>query len=325
MKTIHDIALADTTTSSTGLSNVQGQQWATKVIQFGEALRRFDQVAIINKWMVGKGDKTVTIPKATSHLTIDTSKSAGEAGLRDTTEMTDLTAVDLTVSASSFKQGAITISKEIALTSRVDLVAQARYKIAQALAQDVDSDLATALEDTSVTNRVYGGDATGVDSLATGDTFSVDLIADAIAKIEANNFYPKYLFISHLQRQVLLKDSAFVNASEYGGREAVLKGEIGTYLGLKIISTTNVPSYSASETDTNESTAQWGAAGRTCIMVGTGPNNEPVSVALAWKEMPSVGYEYDMKRNKHWIYYDQAYATGIIQPKAVCLIKVTNA
>lgn len=325
MKTIRDIALADTTTSTTGISTVQGQQWATKVIQFGEALRRFDQVAIINKWMVGRGDKTVTIPKATSHLTIDTSKAAGEGGIRDTTEMTDLTGVDLTVSASSFKQGAITISKEAALTSRVDLVAQARYKIAQALAQDVDVDIATSLQDTTVTNRVYGGSATGVDSLSTGDKFTVDLIPDAIAKIEANNFFPRYLFISHLQRQVLLKDSTFVNASEYGGREVVLKGEIGTYLGLKIISTTNTPSYSASETDTNESSTQWGAAGHCCIMVGTGPNNEPVAVALAWKELPSIGYEYDMKRNKHWIYYDQAFVTGIIQPKAVCLIKVTDA
>jgi len=324
MKSIRDLMLTDTTTSTTQLSEMQGQDWVEKVVEYGEALRRFDQAAIINDWMVGKGDTTVTIPKSTSHLTITKSKSEGSD--RTMTEMSNLDTVSLTVSASSFHSGGIAISKEIATTSRVDLIAQARFAIAEELAQDVDTSLATAFQATSITNVVFG-DSTATDpsGLGAGDVITADLVVDAGTDLRSYNWVPYLLFVHPIQAGQLKKDPQFNSAAEYGARDVLLKGEIGEYMGFKVIETTNAPAFASGATDTNQSSYTWGATGHVAIAVGTDRFGNNVSVALGWKEKPSIGYEYDMMSNEHRIYYDQAFATGIVQPTAVCLIKVSDA
>jgi len=326
MRTIQELAAAAavTDTSTTQISEVQGTQWATNIIHFGEDLRRFDQVAIINTWMVGKGDTTVVIPKTTGTLTIDVAPSGGEGDVRDNTELTNLDTVSLTIATADWKLGKVSITKQIVLTSRIDLMKEARYQIAQNLARTVDVAIATALEAVSVTNVVYGGDATGVDSLAAGDIITTDKVADAMALIEANNFKPKYLFITPTQLKTFRKDPQFVSAAEYGSNEVVMKGEIGDYLGVKIITTTNCPAYAGTDTDTNETPTQWAVAGKVCPMVGVAMDNSPIAVALAWKEMANVGYEYAQDEALHKFYLNQAFVAGIVQPGAVTLIKVAN-
>lgn len=325
MRTIQELAAAAAITdvSTTQISEVQGTQWATNIIHFGEDLRRFDQVAIINTWMVGKGDKTVVIPKTTGTLTMDVAPAAAN-DVRDNTELTNLDTVSLTIAAADWKLGKVSIAKQIVLTSRIDLMKEARYQIAQNLARTVDVAIATSLEDTSVTNVVWGGDATGVDSLAAGDIITTDLVANAMALIEANNFKPKYLFITPTQLKTFRKDPQFVSAAEYGSNEVVMKGEIGDYLGVKIITTTNCPAYAGSATDTNETPTAWAVAGKVCPMVGVAMDNSPIAVALAWKEMPNIGYEYEQDEAIHKFYLNQAFVTGIVQPGAVTLIKVAN-
>lgn len=327
MKTIQELAVesAITDTSTTQISEVQGKSWATEVVKFGEALRKFDQAVETNTYMIGKGDATVTIPKSTSHLAVDYAPADGEGGKRDNTELTNLDTVDLTISQSSFKRGVVTVSKQIALTSRIDLIKQARYTVAEALAQDVDTALATTLQDPDVSNVVYGGDATGVATLADGDIMTTDLVPDAMAKIEANNFVPKYLFLSAYQLKVFRKDPQFVNAAEYGSDRVVLKGEIGEYLGVSVITTTNCPTYAAGATDTDETPATWTPDGQACPMVGLNKAGRHVAAALAWKEKPAIGYEYEMNEAIHRIYYDQCFTSGVIQPGAISLVKVSQA
>jgi N4-gp56 family major capsid protein len=54
---------------------------------------------------------------------------------------------------------------------------------------------------------------------------------------------PFVLFISPEQWETLMKDSQFSNAMEYGGREAVLQGQIAQFAGIKIVVTEKVPSF----------------------------------------------------------------------------------
>ncbi len=322
--------LADTTTSTSGIATstpstkgVQGILWFKEIIQYAEDLRRFDQAVMHNEYMVNTGAHEVMIPRTTSHLTINTSTSEGAD--RTFTALNNISTVAVTLSASDFKKGGIAISKEAAKTSMVDLVAQARYAITQAMARDLDVAIATELQDTSVTNRVYGGDATDPSELTSGDILTPDLVAEAMYKLEQNNFVPKLLYISPAQLKAFRKDSQFVNAAEYGSNDVILKGEVGQYLGVKIIVTTNVPAYSQGQTDTNENTKTWGAAGHCCIMVGTNHLDQLVAGVVAWKEKPTVDYEYNKLQAEHRIYYDQAFKVKILEPKAVCLIKVTDS
>ena len=316
--------LADTQTDTSNISDFAGQIWSQKIVQYGEALRRLDQGCAIYKELIGNGGITLTIPKTTSHKDVDTAKSGGEAGARDHTALDNLDGVDFTFAATDFKQGDVTVTKAAEMTTMIDLVAQARYVVANAIAQDSDTAIATALQSTSVTNVLWGGDATGVDSLEAGDVLTPDLIANAMQMIEANDFVPDLLFVNTKQIRDLRKDSQFVNASEYGSDRVVLKGEIGEYLGVKVIATTNTPTYAATATDTNESTTLWAVAGNACIMTGKDKFGKNVGGALVWKEMPKIGYEYEMEKNLHHVYYDQTFKAGIVQAGAICLIKVAQ-
>ena len=323
--------LADTTTSTTGMATstpstkgIQGILWFKEIIKYAEDLRRFDQAVMHNEYMVNTGAHEVMVPRATSHLSLNYSTSEGSD--RTLTEMDNISTVPVTLSASDFKKGGVAISKELAMTSMVDLLAHARHVITQDLARDLDVAIATELQDTSVTNRVFGGSGVSDPSgLSTGDVLTTDLIADAMEKLESNNYVPRLLFVSPAQVKAFRKDSQFVNASEYGSNEVVLKGEIGRYLGIRIIKTTNTPAYSSGATDTNQNTKTWGAAGHCCIMVGTNNWDQLVAGVVAWKEKPNVDYEYHKLKSKHIFYANQAYKVKLLEPKAVCLIKVTDA
>ena len=323
---ITDTATLDSGTSSTIYADLGGQIWKERVVQYAEDSRYFDQFAVVDKTMVGTGTKTVTIPKSTSHLTITTSQTEGD--VRTITEMTNLDAVDLTVSASSFKYGEVSVTKQIFMTSTIDLIVQAKWKIGQALAKDLDSAIVTALESgasSTSTNHAYGGDATTPATLAAGDTLTPDVIADGMSILETNNFEPKYLVLHPKQIRDCRKDPQFNNASEYGSNVVVMKGEVGEYLGLKIFKSTNVPSYDSADTDSPQTGSAWSADGKKGILIGTLKGGEACAYALAWKEMPGVDYEYDKKRALHRIFYDQCFVVGVIHNAAYCFLHTTDS
>ena len=181
--------LADTYTGTSGISTFAGKLWKTKVVQFGEALRRFNQGCSIYTDLVGTGAVDLVVPYTTSHKSVSTAtntEGSGTATERAHTALDNMTGVTLSVAATDFKQGDVTVTKAAEMSSMVNLVGQARYVVAQALAQDVDTAIATALQSTSITNRVYGdSSATDPSGLGSGDKLTPSLVADAMEKIEA--------------------------------------------------------------------------------------------------------------------------------------------
>jgi len=312
---------------STGITDMRPTNWSAEVIKFGESLRILDQLIYVNKGMVGSKATKITLPITTEHMSITNSKTEGTTA-RTLTEMENMDTVDLEVTTTDFLQGAISISKRLFMTCAIDLLAQARFSIAQDLADDVDLAVASALQSTSVdtTNGVvFGGDATTVTELAAGDVITTDLIADAIRIIESSDLIAKYMVISPYQKATLLKDSQFVNASEYGSNEVVLKGEIGTYLGLKVITTTNANlKHTTGELDTNEA-ATPSVDMNVCPVIGERKDGQKVSAALGWKEMPNIGYEYEKDQSIHKVYYDQAFTTFEMFTQSWALIKVSQS
>jgi hypothetical protein len=329
MRTIQELAAAAaiTDTSTTQISEFQGTQWSSELIKFGESQREFSTIAIMNYWLVGKGDNTLTLPVTTSALDIDISPTDGEGGARDNTEMTNMDTASLTVAASDFHMGKHSISKQILLSSRVDLMKQARYNLSQYISRKLDEDIATTLQEAStITQVLWGGDATGVDSLAAGDVLTTDLISNARAQIEQHGFVPTDFFIGVNQLNALRKDPQFVNAAEFGDASVVRTGEIVKYLGITIHSTINASmAYAGSATDVNETPTAWAVAGNCGVMVGRSRDKSNIAVAVAWKEKPNIGYEFKPDEALHNLYLNQAYKIGLVQPKAVCLVKVSNA
>ena len=315
---------AHTRIATTGVTDMQPTKWAAEVVKWAEEFRQLEGLVYVNREMVGTKLEKVTIPVSTSHLSITTSHTEGAA--RTKTEMDNMSTVDFSVAAGDFLQGVITITKRLMMTCAIDLISQAKYSIAEDMADDADLAIATQLQSTSLTtNIVYGGDATQIEDITDGDVMTTDLIADARRLIKVNSkCVPKYLIISSYQEATMMKDSQFMNASEYGSNDVIMKGEIGTYLKLKVIVTDNANfAYTSGDTEVNEN-ASPGASCNICPVIGEKKNGEKVSVGLAWKETPHVGYEFEKDETIHKLYYDQAFTTADIFTQAWALIKVSQ-
>jgi hypothetical protein len=333
MKLIQE--LTDTTTSTTSVSELFTDQWKLSVIQYSSALKKFDQCVQINTDLVKSNDRTLHIPIASSNMTIVSTFTEGSD--RNFTELSGLDTVDVTIISSDFKMGGIAITKMAVMSTQVDIIKQARYQLAEAMSQESDlairdmlcTDSTGTTSALGTTNRVYGGTATAVSGVADGDVMTVDHVADAMAKLESNNWVPKWLYVAPAQIQAFRKNSQFVNAAEYGSDRVIQRGEIGDYLGVAVIVTSNCTSYAKDATDKNEGNLTWAgltsATGRVCPMVGTNKVGEKVAGVLAWKEMPHLDYEYYKPSAEHRLYYDQAFKCAILQKEAICLIKVSNS
>jgi len=338
MRTIQELAAGPTQE----VSGLEGKTWKKEIIYYAEALRRFDQACIIDETIVGKQDKTATIPKTTGHLALTTTppdQTGTTENVRTDTRLdTILSNVDVTVDdTSDWYMPQIAIRKQDVENHRVDLIKLAQRAMSQELADNVDTKVAAELQDTGVTNLVYGGSASAVSGLGAGDVITPDVFADALQKIEDNDFVPYMAFLAPAQCNALRKDPQFTNAAEFGSDGVVLKGQIKEYLGVKIIKTTNSPAYASGATDVNESPTTWGAAGHCGVVIGVGSASDfdavkdnadalmKAAAALVWKHKPELGYWYDPDTALHKIWADMAFKAKIIQPDAVCLIKIADA
>ena len=300
------------------------------VIRFAEELRFFRQAVDERAELVGSKDKSLIIPLSTGHETISNRGATDFGEERTYTEMSKL---DTKTVTPTYKLGGIAIDKVLLGSTRVDLIKEAKFILVEDIEEQIEKAITNAIDtDTgSETNVVYGGDALKPSELDAGDKITIDLIADAIEKL-GTKWIPSLLFISSYQRSVFHKSSQFTNAAEYGSNEVVLNGEIGKYLGVKVIETDLTKSYSdygitpalGQDLGIDGADGRWGAAGHSCQLVGMSrAKRKPV--VLVWKEKPIVDYEYLKRKATHYLLSDVAYAADVVHEKACCLIKVTDA
>ncbi len=312
MRSIQELqAAAITDTSTTQISEFQGTKFATDILKYGEDFRFMQQVVNVDTSIMGTKDKTARLFFSTSHLHV--TKTHTEGAERTYTEMTNLDSLDVT---PTWDLGAIAISKEIVVTCSVELIELAKYMIAQDGEENVEAAIITALESAS-TSVVFGGDATVVGDLETGDTITPDIVINAKGQITALNGVAKILAIHPEMETDLMKYTQFTNASEYGGREVVLNGEIGKFVGLKVIPSTNINAKTVGG-------ASWGADGHMNFVIGQNKQGQ-WPVTLVWKEKLSYDYEYLKRFANHYIYRDACYAAGLVQDAFVSVINVTDA
>ena len=324
MRSLRQLAGAANVTDaeSSNLTDFQKTFLSPDVIRFAEENRFFMQAVKEYDSLIGTPDKTLQLPKSTGHETV-TARTANTAGTERTyTEMSKLATVDLT---PAWKLGGVAIDKALVQTSRVDLIEEAKFILAEDITEVMETDITKEIDNSVTTNVVYGGDATTPATLATGDKITVDLVADAIDKL-GTKWKAALLFIRSAQRSVFHKSSQFTNAAEYGSNEIVLNGEIGKYLGVKVIETDLTQHYTAGDQDEGIAggTGLWGPTGSSCQLIGfTHGGRKPIG--FAWKEKPNVDYEYSKRKATHYLLSDVAYKAQVIHETACCLIKVSDA
>jgi len=213
-------------------------------------------------------------------------------------------------------------------SNAIDLVRYAREEMAYKWANDVDAAVGTALNGATESADtapgkiiIYGGDATTDATIEDGDVIDTDMVAKAKRLLKSKyNYYwdagtftqdttlknpwepsaaePVVLAIAPEQEEQFLTDSQFVNASEYGDNEVVLNGEIGKYIGVKVVVSNNTPSDATLGGSGN-------IAGHKCLMVksqrcgGIAWAQKPQIKAYDWPEADqkriTLSFEYDVE------------------------------
>jgi N4-gp56 family major capsid protein len=319
--------------------NLLPTKWAKEVIDGGKNLLFFTNV--VRQAVVPKGTNDYIMPIREKYE--DTWESSSEEYAIDTniaaTVLNDMNGIQFTPVRYNYRVG---ITNKAVNTNAIDLMRYSREELSYKWANDVDVAVATGLN--AATNAaagapgamdLYGGSATATNTLADGDVLSTDLIAEGKKLLRSKwNYYwtggvltkdsdlknpwentpdsPYVLFIAPEQEEILLTDSQFVNAAEYGGGEIVLNGEIGKYLGVKVVVSNNTPAY-----------ANFGIGGNIdghkCLLV-----KSQYCGGLAWGEKPGIkAFDWPIE-DKKMIVMNLEYHSRALQNDAVVRINVVD-
>lgn len=303
---------------------------------------------------LNEGQKDLSLPKRSLYLgsggiTAATSEPTAGSPITSTT-IDNLDGVVFTPAMIGYR---VSISNHALRTNALDLIGAAREELIYGIGDRVDQAVVTALKastnqadsDERGASIVYGGDARADSELAAGDTLTTDMIAAARRKLmsttqkywtpaspaaeatssAAKNPWanepaePFVLFIRPEQEEILLTDSQFINAAEYGSNEVVMNGEIGRYIGIKIIVTNNVPSVAASGTAFDGGSTTAVAISR-CMML-----KARKAMGLVWGIEPTIKTWDNVIELAQEIVLETAYQAKVIHSDAICYLDVADA
>ena len=345
----------DTQGSSDTTYMLEPRIWLKEILDAAKKRLFFTQFVYTTQ--LSKGQKDVVIPKRTKYLgssgiSYATSTPADGTPITSTT-IDNLDGVAVTPAMQTSR---VTIGNYAIRVNALDLIRAAQDELVYSVGDKVDQYVATQLGDalaatSTVSNMqgLYGGDATSGATLAAGDVMTTDLVAEGRTRLmDSNKEYrastgagggygavsgvvvgnpwtptpdePFVLFIGPAQEEAFLKDSQFVNAAEYGSNRIVLNGEIGEYLGIKIIVTNNVERVAASGTSVDAEATSTSVAMTRCMMV-----KARRCAALAWGLKPQLKFFDNVNEVSQSVVMEAAYAAAVVHGDAICTIDVSDS
>lgn len=227
--------MADTIVTSAGSTAVTENEVISSIVQ-DELKRQAKLRPTVRDYssMVGKGDKSLHLPKWTTSF-------AGPAAQNPDGETT----VDF--QAPVFGEDVLLLDKWVNLPYRIpDRVSiQSKINVEAELAVSAGKDMGNYMDDliitelrlpsTSAPDHLIDLDGSAASGSATAITLEGITEARKLLNkqnIEAGN---RYLVISPEQEKEMLNISNFIKANEYGAREGLLEGEIGRVFGFTVM------------------------------------------------------------------------------------------
>jgi N4-gp56 family major capsid protein len=344
------IELADTTSSTTrGDSStthvMEPRVWLKSILD--AAKTSFYHAQFAYQTTLGSNQKDVVIPKRRKYIGSGSfAATAAEGSAVNYTTIDNLSGVVITPVPHS---GGVALSNHAVRVNALDLVKAAREELVYMTGDAVDLDVRNALigdGDRALstklgTQSIYGGDAFQASEIAAGDVITTDMIAKAkrylqsttcrywtygtgeAVSSESKNPWsnepgsPFVTIVAPEQEEAFLTDSQFVNAAEYGSDKVIRTGEIGSYLGIKIVVSPNTRNYNAAAVHADTSTCA--VAQHRCVMFKANK-----AVALAWGMKPRlVVFDYPTELEKRLV-VEQSYKSEIIHPDAIVHINVAD-
>ena len=152
-----------------------------------------------------------------------------------------LTTVD--VSLAQYGQ-TVTISDLLSATELFSTMEQATVQNGQDAALKVDSELRDVLGESTAIGLRFAGAATSYGTVGgTDDAMTALDILDAATELRVNNARPSGGYFTAIMApevaRDLMNDDDWLEASKYGNPDNLFKGEVGRYMGVRVVSTTN--------------------------------------------------------------------------------------
>jgi len=167
-----------------------------------------------------------------------TANTVTEGSAPTTSEVTVTTPNTITIGKIGLRAW---ISQEAIDASNIDVIRMQIQEAGIALAVKEDQDIIAALI------AGYGSSVA-----MSGGTLTYAQILSAATNIRGANWDPNVIVMNPAQFAQILNSDMFTDASKYGGREPLLRGEVGMISGLKVLVTTHMTSGKALVLDTRE-------------------------------------------------------------------------
>jgi N4-gp56 family major capsid protein len=251
----------------------------------------------------GKQGDTVTIRKPATFTTELFNRASGIT-------MQDIVETSIPLKLDKLRNVSFLVTDEQMLLSINDLGRQALDPAAEAIAQDVDRDLATQLISAAV--GAGGGGTTTMVSIAN------DAFRGARTKLSRNNAPPleRYAVLSPEAIAVALADPLLIQAQQAGSTDALREANIGRILGLNTYETQTL-GFGAGTPGQADGLAFHTAA----VILATRPLQAPRGVAteqVAVRDYKSLSlrvvYDYNHKYKQDEVSIDMLYGMASARP-----------
>jgi len=322
---------------TTGLASVMGSTWAERIIFDAQPDRVLSKYFLEFDDLMGNNDVTIIIPKIGDIDLMGGRTGSKEGVARVMTKFDTADKITVSLTSADVKLGGCSVSFETASATRVSIVEMAHKQLVRQYLKTLETDANVILEAATVANScrtIFGGssiaddtevdNASGNESLATGDVITVDKIVDMKIALQRNDFGKNpgdlVMFLHPVQFKQLLKSSQFTNAAEFGVDRVVRKGTIEEYVGMKLEISTLVSAGTTASNSTYPIRGDWGAAGHFVYVI-----DPSAAAGIVWKEKATVKVVTKDDERIHNVLLDAWYKMTRINEKAICLAIYSDA
>lgn len=295
------------TLADSGTADVAGvipEVWSKLVEKAARPKRVFRKYVRVDTSLLNKAGDVVHVPRRGTV----TSSDIAEGGTLTPQVLNYSTALVLTPTEHGCS---VAITQQALERGLVNLLEDSTDELSSALADEEDTDLASALN-TATSNILYGGDATSILTLEAGDVLTPELLTKGILQIRKNDFVPNACFLSPEGQYNLGTNSQFTDSAKWGDQTVLKTGLVPSWMGLTIETSTNVPSGTGGISTT--------IPYHTVLIV-----DSKRAAAIAVKRLPTIAREYKPLERVHNVVCTQDRAEGLLNDAAVCRIIVSDA
>lgn len=285
-------------------TKVNPKIWDTQLRDYEEERRVLSTYATTFDFRQAGRDYTVTVDEEPS----------AAAALTETTDVSISSISNRQITFTPTEQGAAyQVTRKEMVRGFFNVMENFSKKLGYKMAKRKD-DLARTEIVSNANNSVYVNSVSAASDIASTDTLDYDAILEGLKENEVDLYLNhRVLVISPQQKQQLLALGTINKANEFGSRDAISRGVIGSLFGVDIVMASNI----TTETSGSATYAR-------AILLSESETGEQ-ALGYAIKRDPIIETEYHA-RGRYWdIVGHEEYDFAMLHPSAACIIYTYQA